>query len=115
MITLQTQINENPDIHTKTTHLLPFSGLCPISGNPQEGSTIEISYTAKDLVIEVYSLRAYLDSYIGGRGAVRSMEGMVQNTARDCALAIRTAVRIVAHVILEDRQTMTIECEESAS
>lgn len=65
---LKTQPNERRCADTIVTHILSLPQCCPITGNPQAGSTIEIVYTPTDSLIEVISLRAYVDSYQGGRG-----------------------------------------------
>jgi len=111
MVALLTQPNTRPGVKTFESHTLPFSGLCPHSGNPQEGSTIRIEYCPKDHFLEVYSLRKYIDSFIGGKGEVRDMEGMVQQTALDCAKAIQAAVKVTAQIVLQGHDTMTIVCE----
>ncbi len=64
-------------------HILPFSGLCPFSGNPQIGSKLCILYRPTACFLEVYSLRAYVNSYTGGKGAIRDMEGAIQQMAQD--------------------------------
>ena|SRR5688572_18255564 len=107
---LKTQRNEHRCRTTQETHILPLSQCCPISGNPKEGSEVSIEYRANEHFLEVASLREYVDSYIGGRGDVRSMEGMIQQITQDCADAVKTSVHTQARLVIEPNQRMTIEC-----
>ena len=84
-----------------------------MSGNPLAGSELEIEYEADDFVLEVEALRAYVDSYIGGRGDVRSMEGMIQEIAQDCSNAVQVDVRTRAVLLISPDQRMVIECSAS--
>lgn len=59
-------------------------------------------------MLEVYSLKKYVDEYIGGRGAIRDMEGMIQQIAQDCANAIGAYVRVDAQIILQRGDTMRV-------
>jgi len=70
--------NETRCAFTTEVHELPIESCCPVSYNPQPGSFIAITYEPADKILEVASLRRYVDSYRGGRGSVRSMEGMIQ-------------------------------------
>jgi NADPH-dependent 7-cyano-7-deazaguanine reductase QueF len=87
---------------------------CPISGKPTDGSEVSIEYRVNDYFLEVASLREYVDSYIGGRGEVRSMEGMIQQIAQDCADAVQTNVHVQARLNIDPNQRMTIECSANA-
>ena len=110
LVQLQTQPNEKRCHRTKERHILPLPPCCPVSGNPREGSVLEIEYTVLDKILEVASLRAYVDSYMGGRGDVRSMEGMIQQITQDCANAVQTTVHVIARLTIEPNQRMEIEC-----
>lgn len=107
---LKTQPNEHRCERTTVTHVLSIPPCCPVSGNPLEGSTAWISYTPKLHLLEVEALRHYIDSYKGGRGEVRSMEGMIQNIAQDCADLIRSEVTVRADLNILPSQNMTVEC-----
>lgn len=110
LVTLATQPNEKRCHRMKETHIIPIHGCCPMTGNPMEGSTIEIEYQAHDLLLEVASLRAYVDSYVGGRGDVRSMEGMCQQIAQDAANALRCPAWVKTDLIITPNQRMILEC-----
>lgn len=107
---LKTQPNEKRCRTTTETHILPLKPCCPYSGNPTEGSKLFIEYRANDVFLEVISLREYVDSYVGGRGDVRSMEGMIQQIAQDCANAVQTSVHVKAVLNINPNQEMTILC-----
>jgi NADPH-dependent 7-cyano-7-deazaguanine reductase QueF len=107
---IATQPNEKRCHRTRETHILPIEKCCPVSGNPERGSEIHISYDVGDRILEVESLRNYVDSYIGGRGEIRSMEGMVQAIAQDCANSIQAMVHVVAELNISPNQRMRLEC-----
>ena len=86
-----------------------------MSKNPLEGSVVEIHYSPSDHIIEVASLRAYIDSYVGGRGDVRSMEGMIQNIAQDAANCVGVYVRVAGFLKLAPSQDMTVSCAAEAA
>lgn len=93
------------------THILELPRCCPMSGNPQPGSTLEIAYRPAAVVLEVTALRAYVDSYIGGRGDVRSMEGMIQQITQEAANAVGECVSVRADLIINPAQQMRLFCE----
>jgi NADPH-dependent 7-cyano-7-deazaguanine reductase QueF len=107
---LKTQPNERRCGQTTVAHLLAIPPCCPISGNPLAGSTLRLVYIPMFHMLEVGSLRAYVDSYQGGRGDVRSMEGMIQNIAQDCANCIGVYVKATAELNLSPLQQMTVGC-----
>lgn len=112
---LATQRNEKRCHTMKETHRLELKPCCPISGNPLAGSVIEIEYRVDELVLEVAALRAYVDSYQGGRGDVRSMEGMCQQITQDCADAVQTSVWTRATLNIAPEQQMIVECSANVS
>jgi NADPH-dependent 7-cyano-7-deazaguanine reductase QueF len=95
---------------TLETNTLPLPKCCPMSGNPQPGSSIEISYNPDGKALEVQSLHDYIQSYIGGRGDIRSMEEMIQQITQDCANALGVMVHAVARLKINPSQEMTLEC-----
>lgn len=97
-----TQSNALTKTHLFERHVIPLPSCCPVSGNPQPGSKITISYHPKDKFLEVYSLKKYIDEYIGGHDSgIRDMEGMIQQIALDCATAIGGYVRVDANIKLQ--------------
>jgi hypothetical protein len=61
--------------------------------------------------LEVYSLRTYLNSYVGGRGDVRDMESAIQSIAQDCAHMLKVPVCVGAWVILQRGDAMALVCD----
>lgn len=96
-------------------HTLDLPRCCPVSGNPQPGSKLYLSYMPGDHFIEVYSLRQDVYSYVNGRGDVRDMEGMIAMIARDCATAIQVPVLAWAYILLQRGDAMQIICLERPS
>lgn len=107
---IKTQPNEERCYSTRQRHILPLKPCCPISHNPTEGSKIEIEYRAFESHLEVQSLRDYVDSYVGGKGDIRSMEGMIQQITQDCANAAKTCVHVIATLNINPNQQMILEC-----
>lgn len=106
---IQTQPNERrTGTATRITHTVPIPPCCTVSQNPRPGSTFAVSYTAGDVFLEVASLYATVWSYRGGKGDVRSMEGMVQALAQECANAVGVRVEVVAELVLVPDQRMTV-------
>lgn len=110
MVGLLTVPNEARCGWTRETHTLSLMPCCPVSGNPWPGSKVEICYVAEKLILEVISLRAYIDSYKGGRGDVRSMEGMIQAIAQDAANAVQSHVTVKADLLISPEQRIFLEC-----
>jgi NADPH-dependent 7-cyano-7-deazaguanine reductase QueF len=107
---IKTQPNEKRCHRMRETHKLSIPPCCPVSGNPGKGSVLEISYEPDKRILEVASLRAYVDSYKGGKGDIRSMEGMIQAITQDCANAVRVMVHVIATLKIKPRQEMRLEC-----
>ena len=55
-------------------------------------------------------MREYVDSYKGGKGDIRSMEGMIQQITQDCANAARVGIELTAELIIEPNQEMKLIC-----
>jgi NADPH-dependent 7-cyano-7-deazaguanine reductase QueF len=108
---LHTQRNEKRCRHTVEKHILLLPRCCPVTQNPQPGSRLVIKYKPLTMILEVQSLYDYIQSYVGGRGDVRSMEGMIQNITQDCANAVLTYVKTKALLLLEPEQKMKLKCE----
>jgi NADPH-dependent 7-cyano-7-deazaguanine reductase QueF len=110
MVGLKTVKNEFPNVETEEEHLVFFHGCCPVTKNPRRGSSATITYTPWDKCLEVASLASYIESYTGGRGEIRSMEGMIQAIASDCSKATGVRVKVFADLILEPYQKMRLTC-----
>ncbi len=108
---LKTQPNEARCLLTTETHILEIPECCPMTKNPRPGSTLKITYQPADLILEVQSLFDYVKSFVGGRGNVRSMEGMIQEITKDCALALSVEVTVEADLILTPCQKMFLICK----
>ena len=107
---LKLQLNERRCAFTEHEHDLEISGFCPVSGNPRDGSRVRISYKGKDGFLEVAALRAFVESYRGGKGEVRSMEGMLQEIAQVCADCLQVDVKLAALLLIEPEQMMRVTC-----
>jgi 7-cyano-7-deazaguanine reductase len=115
-VTLATVPNQEPGVRLLVRHALPLPQCCPVSGNPQPGSEIRISYRVGACVLEVYRLQQYLQSYVGGHlDGTRELEAMVQRIARDCAAALGQRVWVRAFVVLHHgREELLADARPSA-
>lgn len=108
---LKTQPNERRCAHMVETHILSLPRCCPVTTNPQQGSTVRITYRPERLLLEVQSLHDYIATFIGGRGDVRSMEGMIQQIAFDCSKALHgLRVAVIAELNIHPNQQMQLYC-----
>lgn len=110
MVALKLQPNEFRCAFTYHEHEIELPQCCPISGNPQPGSTITISYEGNEGFLEVASLRTFIDSYVGGKGEVRSMEGMLQEIAQACADTLGVQVTLKSNLLIDPKQIMRVTC-----
>ena len=89
--------NGYPSLSMRVRLTYPFARLCPISGEPQPGSTITISYDAGALLLETKALQRYLASFAGDNSqGVRDLEEAAQVIAQQCADILRATVLVVA-------------------
>jgi NADPH-dependent 7-cyano-7-deazaguanine reductase QueF len=110
MTILKTIKNPNIAKLTKQTHEVQVPPLCPKTNNPIAGSTLTITYTPNDDLLEVYSLNEYVTSFIGSQ-EVRDLELFAQVVARDCHAALGTKVNVIGKFSMNIGQTLICECE----
>jgi len=79
---LKTIANPAPHLQTQQEHYLQLPVLCPASKNPGTGSWLRIRYSAHTYFLEVFSLSAYIQSFIA-HPMVRDVEAFTQTLARD--------------------------------
>lgn len=110
-VQLKRQPNERRCAYMVETHILRLPHCCPITANPQHGSSVEITYRPEQFILEVQSLHDYIASFVGGRGDVRSMEGMIQQIAHDCSKTLGgLRVSVVANLNIHPNQEMRLFC-----
>jgi hypothetical protein len=82
------------DQRTVVHHVVSLPRCCPVSGNPQPGSRLRVSYTpTAGLVVPVEDLADMVEQYVGGLGGIRAQEEMIQHIAARCAAGVRVPVR----------------------
>jgi len=113
---LATIPNGYPALTMRVRLTYPFAQLCPISGEPQPGSTITISYNAGALLLETKALRQYLASFAGENPhSVRDLEEAAQVIAQQCANMLHTSVQVHAEYHLNiGKMEVEVEAEPSA-
>lgn len=102
----------NPSISKlkKQIHEVNVPPLCPKTNNPIAGSTIVISYTPNNELLEIYSINEYIASFIGS-SEVRDLELFTQIIARDCCRTLKVKVKVTGKFVLNIGQTLICECE----
>ena len=95
---------------SKQIHEVDIPPLCPRTKNPISGSTLTISYTPDEKLLEVYSLNEYIASFIGSN-EVRDLELLTQVVARDCHGILGVKVSVIGKFFLNIGQTVICECE----
>ena len=96
-MTLETIPNKHPELTTRVSLAYPFSGLCPVSTEPQPESRIVIRYNAGERLLETKSLRRYLESFAGENPyGVRDLEEAAQVIAQTCANVLDVQVTVKA-------------------
>jgi hypothetical protein len=91
------------------THGIKLPPLCPVTGNPQPGSSLKIHYTPLERLLDVFGLEAVIAEYAGHQ-EVRDIEYMVQHLARRFSDTLACEVSLVADVRLDlGDQTLLIE------
>lgn len=103
MIGIQPRSHDAP---ARVCHRFDLPRMCPVSGNPQPGSVLEVWYTAGAWFLEIETLGAYIASYIGGkqigRTFVRDMEQTIQSIASACAASVGVHVVCIARLKIAD-------------
>src|SRR3569832_947858 len=95
---LETIPNKHPGLTTRVSLTYPFARLCPITAEPQPSSTLTISYTAGECLLETKALRRYLESFAGENVYdIRDLEEAAQAIAQNCANALAAHVVVHAH------------------
>lgn len=91
----------DPRRETVVHHVVNLHPCCPVSGNPKEGSQLQVSYRPKaGVVFPVEDLAEMAHGYVGGRYQIRNMEEMIQDIADRISEIVRSDVRAVARLII---------------
>lgn len=84
------------------THTVSLPQCCPVSGNPQPGSTLTLMYRPQGIVFPVEDLRDMISEYVGGHGSrnIRNMEEMIQDLALRAAQVTGVRTRVRADLVI---------------
>lgn len=100
--------NRNPNIKTEITLRTPYSGACPVSGYPLQGSWIEVVYVPTAAILELGAVRGHLPTYAD---EAIDVETVAQQLARDCAVALEVPVTVNAYYILRNGIELWATCQ----
>lgn len=106
-VLIQTVDNQNPTMQMAQRHVVNVPPLCPVTGNPQAGSRMTVTYVPEARLLELYSLTDYVRSFIGHK-TVRDIEHFAQTLAQDCADALGVPVSVQAHFVLNIDQVVKL-------
>lgn len=112
---LRTQQVTGPNVRLRQTHYLQLPPMCPVSGNPQQGSTLVVRYRPEGWCLEVYSIDQLLQRFAGGwKGtqrypAERNMEGAIALIVQMVADAVGVPVKFWAEIQLDTQTIMRLE------
>src|SRR5512147_22983 len=105
---METLPNRYPDIPICVRIQTPYSGACPVSGEPQPGSWVAVAYTPAAVILGFDAVARQLPTYAS---EATDVEAIAQMLARDCAAALGVAVAVEAHYIL--RGGIVLTCNSS--
>lgn len=107
---METLRNRHPDIPIRVRIQTPYSGACPVSGEPQPGSWLAIEYTPAAVILGFDAVARHLPTYAT---EATDVEAVAQMLARDCAAALGVAVDVSAYYIL--RGGIVLTCNSSTA
>lgn len=103
----------NPGV-SRQVHKVSLSDLCPMTGNPIQGSFVVISYAPVDKLLEIYSLNAYVNGFTGSQ-EVRDLEMLVKVVADACSQALEAPVTVLGKFVLNVNQTIISKAESNGA
>lgn len=106
-MSLVTLPNRNPKVHTWVRIQTPYSGACPVSGEPRPGSWIAVGYWAEAIILGLDSVAQHLSTYATEAIDVETVAQMLQ---WDCTIALGINVLVEAHYVLRDGIELDVTC-----
>lgn len=94
---MQTLPNRHPNIALRVRIQTPYSGACPVSGEPQPGSWIAVEYAPGEVILGFDAVARHLPTYAT---EATDVEAVAQMLARDASVALGVPVNVEAHYIL---------------
>lgn len=98
--------------HLKIDHIIQINGFCPATKNPQQGSTLRITYRPNNAVLDTTHLKLHVDSFKGGAWVdglhIRNLETLVEQIAIDACAVLDVIVEVAIIGYLKAGQTIDI-------
>lgn len=107
---MRTIPNSHADIATYITLTTPYTGACPHSGEPQNGSTIAVRYAPKDRLLELHAVTEWLRPLSTGTEAM-DLETVAQCVAVAARAALDVPVVVIASYVLRDGMRVVCTCQ----
>lgn len=85
--------NRHPDIPARVRIETPYSGACPVSGEPQAGSWIAVEYSPAAVILGFDAVARHLPTYAT---EATDVEAVCQMLARDASAALGVPVKVEA-------------------
>lgn len=101
-------------------HIVALPIMCPVSKNPQPGSTLLLQYTPQQgLVLDVDDLADEILQYVHGHpSGVRDMETTIQRLCEFAASAVKVPVTALADLLIYtspgSQQRLQLQCTRVA-
>jgi NADPH-dependent 7-cyano-7-deazaguanine reductase QueF len=106
---LKTIANSAPQQSTTIFLRTPVAALCPHSGEPQQGSTLSVQYTAGTTLLDMRAVLVWLAAL---PHEAMDLETLVQRLAAAAATALQATVTVEGDFILRDG--LALQCTASA-
>lgn len=90
--------NRHPGIALRVRIQTPYSGACPVSREPQEGSWIAVEYGPGAVILGFDAVAKHLPTYAT---EATDVEAVCQMLARDTSAALGVPVEVSAYYILQ--------------
>lgn len=105
--------------HVKIDHIIQINGFCPATKNPQQGSTLRITYRPNKTVLDTNTIKPHVDSFKGGAFVdglhIRNLETLAEQIAIDACAVVDVIVEVNINGYLKAGQTIDITITKSPS
>lgn len=102
--------NTYPNVQTVVELITPYSGGCPHSGEPQDGTTVAVRYTPAKKLLELHAVAQWLAPLSTGDEAI-DLETLAQRLCMAAHEALSVPVEIIADFRLKNGMRLVCRCQ----
>lgn len=106
--------NAHPEVQTTVELITPYSGACPVSHEPQTGSTITVRYAPAAQLLELHAVQEWLAPFSVGDEAI-DLETLAQRLHTAAETALGVPVEVIADYILRNDLRLVCRCQSNLS